>query len=136
MPSVEIPYGKFDYDPSTNILTCRIKQEQTVDIEEINSMLVAVENLIGPKRHYAMVDFGSNLQSTTEARKIYADAKYLHAFRMADAFLVRSLAVRLVANFFINVTKPKVRTRLFTEEAKAYAWLEALKKKEGTQLPI
>ena len=134
MPTVEIPYGTFNYDPATNILTCRIRQEQTVDVDEINSMLVTVEKLIGPKRHYAMVDFGSNLQSTTEARKIYADAKYLHAFRLADAFLVKSLAVRLVANFFINVTKPKVRTRLFTDEAKAYAWLENLKKKESSSL--
>ena len=129
MPTVKTPFGTFSYDPDTNILTCRIKQGQTVDIGEITAMIKAVEGLVGPKPHYALVDFGANLQSTPEARKIYADASYLHAYRMADAFLVRSLAVRLVANFFINVTKPKVKTRLFTDEKKALKWLESMKKK-------
>lgn len=129
MPTVKTPFGTFSYDPESSILTCRIKQGQTVDIEEITSMIKAVEGLIGQKPHYALVDFGANLQSTPEARKIYADSSYLHAYRLADAFLVKSLAVRLVANFFINVTKPKVKTRLFTDEKKAMKWLEAVKQK-------
>jgi hypothetical protein len=52
-------------------------------------------------------------------------------YRIADAFLVKSLGVRIMANFFIKVTKPKVNTRLFTDEKEAIKWLEGLKKAEN-----
>ncbi len=123
-----------EYDEKTNILFYRVKQEQTVDVPEIKEMLEYVQEFMGPFKHYAVVDFGGNLTSSTEARQVYADAEYIQKYRIADAFLVRSLPVRLIANFFINVTKPKVNTRLFTDEPAAVKWLETLKKVSDKEL--
>ncbi len=128
MKTKQYPLATLEYNEEKNILFYRVKQDQVVDVAEINEMLVYVQEFLGPKEHYAVVDFGGNLSSSTEARQIYADSEYIQKYRIADAFLVKSLPVRLIANFFINVTKPKVNTRLFTDEAKAVKWLETLKK--------
>lgn len=129
MRAKKFPLATLEYDEGKNILFYRVKQDQTVDVDEIKEMLRYVEEFMGPVRHYAVIDFGGNLTSSTEARQIYADAEYIRKYRIADAFLVRSLAVRLIANFFINVTKPKVKTKLFTDENAAVNWLESLNQK-------
>ena len=128
MKTKQYPLATLEYNEVKNILFYRVKQDQVVDIAEIKEMLVYVQEFMGSKSHYAVVDFGGSLSSSTEARQIYADSEYIQKYRIADAFLVKSLPVRLIANFFINVTKPKVNTRLFTEEDKAVKWLETLKK--------
>ncbi|MGZ4035013.1 MAG: DUF7793 family protein [Bacteroidia bacterium] len=126
----EFPLAILEFDQEKNILFYRVKQGIVVDINEMNEMLRDVEEFMGQKKHYALIDFGASLMSTTEARKIYADSQYIQKHRIADAFLVKSLAVRLVANFFIKATKPKIPTKLFTEESSALAWL--IKFQEGT----
>jgi hypothetical protein len=43
---------------------------------------------------------------------------------MADALLVGSTMMKLIATAYINFNKPKVPTRMFTSEEKAIAWLK------------
>lgn len=42
---------------------------------------------------------------------------------MADAFVIDSLAKRLIINFYIKHNKPQVPTRTFSSEQKALEWL-------------
>ncbi|HRD39919.1 MAG TPA: hypothetical protein PLC65_14920, partial [Bacteroidia bacterium] len=119
-----------EFDEQKNILFYRVHQDQVVEEAEIKEMLGYVEEFVGYKNHYAVVDFGGNLTSSPEARGLYETSDYINTYRLADAFLVRSLAVRIVANFFIKVTKPKVNTKLFTDEKEAVKWLEGLAKSE------
>jgi len=86
-------------------------------------MLKYVEEFIGFVKHHAVIDFGSKFMSTTEARNKYAESIYIQTYRIADAFLVQSLGVRIVANFFIKITRPKIPTKLFTDEKAAINWL-------------
>ena len=133
MKTKEHPLANLQYDENKNILFFRVTQGIVVDVPEINDMFRYATEFMGEKRHYAVIDFGANLLSTTEARKVYADSSYIQKNRIADAFLVKSLSVRLVANFFIRVTKPKVTTFLFTDEKKAVEWLDSLRSKETTK---
>lgn len=131
--SYSYPLADLTYDEETNVLFFRVKQEIEVDVKEIQDMITYAKEVMGDKRHYCVVDFGSNVMSTTEARDVYAASDYIQKNRIADAFLVKSLALRLVANFFIQVTKPKVKTRLFTDETLALNWL--LQQKDSVKLP-
>ncbi len=132
MKTKEYPLATLEYNEEKNILFYRVKQDQVVD--EIKEMIVYVQEFIGHKEHYAVVDFGGNLSSSSEARDIYAQSLYIQQYRIADAFLVKSLPVRLIANFFIKVTKPKVNTKLFTDESAAVNWLEGLHKAAEVKL--
>lgn len=121
--SFSYPLAELSYDEEKNVLFFKVKQEIEVDVKEIQDMIAYAKEVMGEKRHYCVVDFGSSVMSTTEAREVYAASDYIQKNRIADAFLVKSLALRLVANFFIQVTKPKVKTRLFTDESLALTWL-------------
>lgn len=134
MKTKEYSLATLQFDSEKNILFYRVKQDLVVDVEEMIEMLTYVQEFMGQVRHYAVIDFGANVTSSTEARQIYADALYIQTYRIADAFLVKSLPVKLIANFFINVTKPKVNTRMFNDEVSAVKWLETLKKFSDTEL--
>lgn len=117
------PLATLEMDKARNILFFRVKQDIEVDVPEIREMIRYAKEVAGERRHYAVIDFGASLGSTAEARAIYAADPFLQQYRIADAFLVKSLSVRLVANFFIKVTKPQVNTRLFSDEKAAVDWL-------------
>ena len=117
--------AKLEYDEAQNILFYRVKGGTDIDVPEILEMIDYVKTLIGERQHMALVDFG-DLTSSTEARQAYAVSEYINTYRLADAFLVKSTAVRLTANFFIKVIKPKVTTKMFSEEADAVEWLNKL----------
>ena len=117
-----------EYDEKANILFFRIKKEQTVDVPEIKEMLENVQEFMGPVKHYAVLDLDGNLTTSSEARRVYADSEYVQKHRIATAVIVKSLSAKLIANFFINVTKPKVNTKLFTNESEAVNWIETLEK--------
>lgn len=123
----EYRLATLEYDAEKNILFYRVKQDITIDIAEIKEMIEYVKEFMGEKKHLALIDFGSSVGSTTEGRRVYAEEIYLTKYRIADAFLVNSLSMRLIANFFIKVTKPKIATRLFTSEIEAVKWLENAK---------
>lgn len=125
----EYPLATLEYSPEKNILIYRVRQDITIDVVEIKEMIEYVKEFMGDKKHMALIDFGASVGSTTEGRKVYAESDYLLDNRIADAFLVRSLSMRLIANFFIRVTKPKIPTRLFTSEVEAFKWLEGFKDK-------
>ncbi|MBL7912035.1 MAG: hypothetical protein JNJ41_13335 [Bacteroidia bacterium] len=127
----EYRLATLEYDAEKNILFYRVKQDITVDVAEIKEMIEYVKEFMGEKRHLALIDFGSSVGSTTEGRRVYAEEIYLTKYRIADAFLVKSLSMRLIANFFIKVTKPKIATRLFTSETEAIKWLENAKNSQN-----
>ena len=122
----QYPLAKLEYDETLNVLYYRIVQNMEVDVPQTLEMIEYVKEFIGEQKHTAIVDFGGNLSSTTEARNAYANSNYIKTYRLADAFLVKSVAVRIVANFFIKATKPSVNTRLFSDEAEALKWLSKM----------
>ena len=42
----------------------------------------------------------------------------------ADAFVISALPQKIMGNFYLNVFKPKVPTKLFTNKDKAITWLK------------
>lgn len=127
MRTKEFEYATLEFDEDKNILFYRVKQDITVTPEVMKDLLRYVEEFMGPVRHYAVVDFGLNVNSTAEGRKKYTESEYIKKWRIADAFLVNSLGMRLIANFFIRMQSPAVPTRVFNDELLAILWLEKQK---------
>jgi len=123
------PLANLEFDAANKILFFRVVQDIEVDTHEINQMIIYAQELAGETPHYGIVNFGSNVMSSSEARKIYADCSYIQKFRIANAFVVESLALKLIANFFIRVTKPVVPTKMFNNEVDSLSWINSLKEK-------
>jgi len=48
----------------------------------------------------------------------------VNKIKKAEAFIVKSLAHRLVAKFHLNFYKPEHKIKVFSNEADALKWLE------------
>lgn len=114
------------FDKKRNILYFRVKQDIVIERTEFNELMGYVEDFMGEVAHYAITDFGGTLLSSTESRQAYATSDYIKKYRLADAILVNSLPTRILINFFVNVVKPEVKTRLFSNKSSAILWLETL----------
>lgn len=60
---------------------------------------------------------------TRGAREFFADSDENRAASSKVALVVSSPIAKVIANFFMKLNKPRVPTRLFTDQAKAVEWL-------------
>lgn len=53
----------------------------------------------------------------------YAASKERAVYSIADAFVISSMAMQLIGNFYLQFHKPFLPTKIFTDESKAINWL-------------
>ncbi|MDO6388975.1 hypothetical protein Q4E40_02465 [Pontibacter sp. BT731] len=81
---------------------------------------------IGEQVYPSLFDITRVKHSTKEARDYLADEG--NAGVSASAILVSSPMVKMAANIYIHVNRPKNPTLMFTNQAEAVAWLEQFKR--------
>jgi len=94
------------------------------DILEINE---AKKKLAGNQPHIVLFIAPIHGNVTSEARAAAASKEVCHN-AIAKAIVTKSLAQRLVANFFLRFNKPPVPTKLFSIEKEAMDWLKMMRK--------
>lgn len=80
---------------------------------------------IGSYTYPSLFDITKVKQSTKGARDYMANEG--NAGVAASAILVSSPMVKMAANFYIKVNKPKNPTRMFTDRNEAVEWLKQFK---------
>lgn len=88
-------------------------------IEELNN---ALERLVGKNRHPMLILVGKHSSISKDGRE-FAATEESTRFSLAEAYVIRNVAQRIVGNFYIRMDKPPVPTRLFTDPALAEKWL-------------
>jgi hypothetical protein len=83
-----------------------------------------VLSLSAGRRMPLLVNMRGMKSQDRDARQYYGSPDVTHA-ATAVALLVESRVSMLIANFFINVTKINVPTKIFTDEVEALTWLKA-----------
>ncbi|MBI3518003.1 MAG: hypothetical protein HY062_01415 [Bacteroidetes bacterium] len=115
-----------------DILLVEMKEGAELGTEEMKVLLQQAVEFVNHKKYYAVIDTRTFYDSTPEARNYYAESDY-SKYRYADAFIVNSLPMRLLVNFYITFNKPKIPSKMFTNEIAAYEWLKTLKKEMLTE---
>lgn len=92
-------------------------------IEEINKGL---DQLAGDKRVPLLVLVGIQSSISKDGRE-YAASEESTKYSVAEAYVIRNVAQRIVGNFYIRMDKPPVPTRLFTSKDEAEKWLGKFK---------
>ena len=78
--------------------------------------------------YYVLLDTTNGYASSTpEANKLLASREF-SGNRQGIAIVAKSLASKIVSNFFIRFNKPFTPTKIFMTEAKAVEWLKGLAK--------
>jgi hypothetical protein len=84
--------------------------------------------LNGSRKYYSIVDVRVNAGASQGVTEYYASNKY-NQYRYADAFIINTLAMRLLVNFYMTFNKPSVPTKTFNDPGQAKQWIEEMKQR-------
>jgi hypothetical protein len=103
-----------------------IEKQDVLDIKEKNLSLAGGEK-------YAVLISAHYLSTfSKESRELTASAEFAKE-TIATAIIADNMGLRLIGNFYLQVNKPHIRTKLFTDRDEAMNWLrsELLLTKKG-----
>jgi hypothetical protein len=128
MNQIEFPHSTVIFKDQVIYLV--FKEGAALDVKEIREMIVAAEKLSPEKRYLLFSDIRHHVQITAEGRKVAADNKEAPGV-IANAVLTNNIALKLTANFFMNVNKPPFPVKIFNDEHKANVWLRSFLKEKS-----
>lgn len=99
-----------------------------LDLKTAKSIVLLRKEFSGYKDFAGLADARKVASVSREAREYLSSAEATEGV-LAGAILSDSSFSAFLANFFLKVSKPRIPTRIFTDEKKALDWLEQFKKK-------
>lgn len=108
------------------ILQVEINDDTYFDIDDAKELIAAAGEIGKGKKFLNLIIAGKGVLVDAEARQL-SSSKEGAIYKLADAFVINSLAQQLIANFIIKAQKPPVPTSFFKEKEKAIEWLRSLK---------
>ena len=121
-------------EKDTNYVTMKIEDDifymyyKPIELLDINIAKKIVKDRLAFKdgiSYPSLFDIRKVKGSTKEARDYMANEG--NELVLASAMMVSSPVLRMMANFYIMVNKPKNPTRMFTDEESAHEWLSLFK---------
>ncbi len=105
------------------IIQVNCQDNVEIDAKESEEMVQAIGELSGGKKALVLGIAGYNTTATSEARNHSASQEGIK-FTLADAFVINSLAQKIIGNFYLGFHKPGVPTKVFDDTDKAVEWLK------------
>jgi hypothetical protein len=105
------------------IMYMYMREGYTVEVEDLKELVKITGELGGGKKYPNLIKGGIYTSISSEARA-YSATTESNLFTLADAFVIRSMAQKLLANFYLKFDKPVSPTRFFDAEKEAIAWLK------------
>ena len=99
-----------------------IKEDAEVAFDDAVEIVNIATELTQNATVIVLADARHHCSITSEARKYFAEHSVRNRFT-AVAVLSNSLPVRILLNFYVNVDRPEIPTKLFSEETEALEWL-------------
>jgi len=106
------------------ILFCRISSEEPERIELHKPLVEAIAELTNNKKVCLLAAHDDFALPSGEVRSNWAK-KDTNPYSLAEAFITKTVALKLIANFYLLFEKPERPTRMFTNEEDAIQWLES-----------
>ena len=106
------------------ILISRVRKDGYETLEYAKENGAALMKLKGEDPPMPLlVDFLHSKGQAAETRRYYAEESFKWASRVA--LMVDSPVSRVIGNIYMGLNKPKVPTKLFSNEQEAIAWLKS-----------
>jgi hypothetical protein len=83
----------------------------------------------GGGKYYNIYEFGSFSDVDPEVR-IWMAAPPTQSYTIADALVINSLPLKMLADFYLKFDKPVNPTRIFNSAENALVWINELKSKK------
>ena len=105
---------------------CIYREIKELDLDKARVCVQDRLNYIGEQVYPSLFDITRVKHSTKEARDYLANEG--NAGVSASAILVSSPMVKMAANIYIKVNRPKNPTLMFTSQTEAVEWLQQFKR--------
>ena len=116
-------HAKIQYD-GKHFLKVYLEDDILLDEIDVIEQRSEIAKITKGTPHVLMVITAQNSSATKEAREYSSQNK--PAGRIAEALVVTSLSMRLMASVYISFNKPAVPTRYFDNEKSAEKWLQEM----------
>ena len=113
------------YVREDGILQIDLSDNELFSLEDAFEIIKNAEVLGGGKKFLNLIVAGKGTMVDEAARK-YSSSVEGCKYKLADAFVLNSLAQKLIGNFIIKINKPAVPTAIFTDIEEAVKWLKSL----------
>ncbi len=104
------------------IVEILIKESADIGIEECKEIIDAYRKLLENKK-YPLLHIVEDYVNISKAAREYAASEEGLSFSKVEAFVINSLAHKMLANFYMKMNKPSVLTRFFRTKKEAEEWL-------------
>jgi hypothetical protein len=96
--------------------------DKTIEVDDIVELRKVNLRISDGKPYVVLVEAEDLISFSKETREFIASQEFM-GITMAKALLFKSLAQRIIGNFYLHINKPHIKTRLFNDRAKALEWL-------------
>jgi hypothetical protein len=118
---VVVPY--YLYLRADGIMYIRISSEKEETVELVKKMVEKMGEMVNYKQ-VPILARHEEFALPGKANRDYWATKEACPYSKADAFMISSLAMQLIANFYLKINRPERPTRMFTSEKEAIKWLK------------
>lgn len=112
-----------------DIIEAICSDDFTYEVEHLKENMEYLSEIANGKKLLILNTVAPYTQISPEARAFLANGPHKEASR-AEAFVIHTLAHKMVASFFLKVNKPKVPTKFFTDRHEALKWLLTYKEQD------
>ena len=107
---------------SDGIIHLELHPVEELAVKDAWEIIETIKNIGNGKKFPNMITAKDYVNIDKEA-KVLSASEEGNEYTLADAIVVNSIALKLIANFYISFNKPVRPTKLFSSEEKAVEWL-------------
>jgi hypothetical protein len=111
---------------SDGILNIFMKPQKVLKQSDGEDIVKGLAEMGNGKKFLLLFTAGDDTSVSTEAR-YYASTPEANKYTIASAFVVKSIAQKLLGNAYVTFNKPITPTRIFTDENEAVKWLNTFR---------
>src|ERR1700741_1725208 len=105
------------------ILYVRVTNEFDETVERSKELVKAIGEIVNYKKVPMLSKFDEFVLPPRENRNFWAK-KDSCPYTSAEAFITQSIAMKIIANFYMRIEKPQRETKMFTKVDEARKWLK------------
>jgi hypothetical protein len=118
---VVVPY--YLYLRADGIMYVRISPEKEESVPLVKEMVKKMGEMVNYQQ-VPLLAHHEEFALPGKANRDYWAKKESCPYSKADAFMIKSVAMKLIANFYLRLNKPQRPTRMFVDEREAIKWLK------------
>jgi len=107
------------------ILQISLKSNYKLTLPDAEAMVKRFKEMGNGKKFLLLFLAGNDTTVATDAR-YYASGAEANKYTIASAFVVKSIAQKLLGNAYVTFNKPITPTKIFTDEEEAVKWLQSV----------